>query len=318
MEWNAGGNGTIDGQGEIWWKKFKAKQLNNTRPYMIEILHTTNLQISDLTLTNSPSWHVHPTYCTNVIIERLTILAPVTVPNTDGIDPDSCTDTRIRDSYVVSGDDCIAVKSGWDQYGISYAVPTQRLSIRSFTCISPDSAVIALGSEMSGGVRDVRAEDVHALNSQSGIRIKTGVGRGGYVKDIYVRNVEMENMEYFFWMNGDYGSHPDPGWDPKALPVITNINYRDMKGKNVTVVGGLAGIKGDDFTSICISNVTMELATENKEKKEPWKCEDVGGVSSNVTPKACPQLAEKAVDCPFPTDTLDIDKVELNKCFVVV
>ncbi|XP_047974730.1 probable polygalacturonase [Salvia hispanica] len=311
-----GGNGTIDGQGEIWWKKFKAKQLNHTRPYLIEILHSTNLQISDLTLTNSPSWHVHPTYCTNVIIERLTILAPVTVPNTDGINPDSCSDTRIRDSFVVSGDDCIAVKSGWDQYGIAYNVPTQRLSIRSFTCISPDSAVIALGSEMSGGVRDVRAEDVHALNSQSGIRIKTGAGRGGYVKDIYVRGVEMENMKYVFWMNGDYGSHPDPGFDPKALPEISNINYKDMKAKNVTVVGSLSGIKGDDFTNICISNVTVELAKEKK--KEAWKCVDVGGVSSNVTPKACPELVETEVDCAFPTDTLDIDKVELNKCSVEV
>ncbi|KAL1552791.1 putative polygalacturonase [Salvia divinorum] len=324
-----GGNGTIDGQGEIWWKKFKAKQLNHTRPYLIEILHSTQVQISDLTLTNSPSWHVHPTYCTHVIIERLTILAPVTVPNTDGINPDSCTDTRIRDSYVVSGDDCIAVKSGWDQYGIRYAKPTERLSIRGFTCISPDSAVIALGSEMSGGIRDVRAEGVRALNSQSGIRIKTGAGRGGYVKDIYVRDVEMDTMKYVFWMNGDYGSHPDPGFDPKALPEITNINYRDMVGKNVTIVGSLSGIEGDAFTNICISNVTVELAAgkkegggvlfgEEKAKKLPWSCVDVGGVSSKVTPKACPELVEQEVDCAFPSDTLAIDEVELNQCFVDV
>ncbi|XP_047938670.1 probable polygalacturonase [Salvia hispanica] len=327
-----GGNGTIDGQGEIWWKKFKAKKLKHTRPYLIEILHSTNLQISDLTLTNSPSWHIHPTYCSNVILERLTILAPVDVPNTDGINPDSCTDTRIRDSYVVSGDDCIAVKSGWDHYGISYAKPTQRLSIRAFTCISPKSALIALGSEMSGGISDVRAEGLRALNSESGIRIKTGVGRGGYVKDIYIRDAEMDTMKYVFWMNGDYGGHPDPGFDPKALPEITNINYRDMVAKNVKIVGALSGIKGDAFTNICISNVTAAL--ENKEKKKekkggflfgeekgkklPWNCTDVGGVSSKVTPKAGPELVEKEVDCAFPTDTLAIDKVKLNQCFVNV
>ncbi|XP_057798593.1 probable polygalacturonase [Salvia miltiorrhiza] len=317
-----GGNGTIDGQGAIWWQKFKAKKLKNTRPYLIEILHSEQVQISDLTLTNSPSWHVHPTYCTNVTIERLTILAPIDVPNTDGINPDSCTDTRILDSYVVSGDDCIAVKSGWDQYGIKYGMPTQRLSIKRFTCISPDSAVIALGSEMSGGIRDVRADEIYALNSQSGVRIKTGIGRGGYVKDIYVRNMNMNTMKYVFWMNGDYGSHPDPGYDPKALPEITNINYRDMVAKNVSIVGALAGIKGDPFTNICISNVTVELAAkkmgEEKAKKLPWNCTDVGGVTSRVTPKACDLLPEKQVDCAYPTDTLPIDLLQLRKCFVDV
>lgn len=238
---------------------------------------------------------------------------------------DSCKNTRIRDSYVVSGDDCIAVKSGWDQYGIKYGMPTQHLSIKRFTCISPDSAVIALGSEMSGGIQDVRAEEIYAINSQSGVRIKTGVGRGAYVKDIYVRNMHLNTMKYVFWMNGDYGSHPDKGWDPKALPQITNINYKDVVGKNVSIVGDLSGIKGDPFTNICVSNVTVELASKKgsflsseKAKKLPWSCIDVGGVTSRVTPKACDLLPEKQVDCAFPSDTLPIDVVELKKCSVAV
>ncbi|KAH6784022.1 Pectin lyase-like superfamily protein [Perilla frutescens var. hirtella] len=309
-----GGNGTIDGQGAIWWKKFKAKQLKNTRPYLIEILFSDHVQISHLTMINSPSWHVHPTYCSDVIIEKLTILAPIDSPNTDGINPDSCTNSRIRDSYVVSGDDCIAVKSGWDEYGIKFGRPTKGLSIKRFTCISPDSAVIALGSEMSGGIEDVRAEEIYALNSQSGVRIKTGAGRGAYVKNIFVRNMNMNTMKYVFWMNGDYGSHPDDGYDPKALPEITNINYKDIVGKNVSIVGDLSGIQGDPFTNICISNVTVELA--EKAKKLPWSCTDVGGVSSRVTPKACGLLPEKQVDCAFPADTLPIDVVELKTCSV--
>lgn len=70
---------------------------------------------------------------------------------------DSCSNTKIEDCFIVSGDDCIAVKSGWDEYGIAFGMPTQHLIIRRLTCISPDSAVIALGSEMSGGIQDVRA-----------------------------------------------------------------------------------------------------------------------------------------------------------------
>ncbi|CAJ1965378.1 unnamed protein product, partial [Sphenostylis stenocarpa] len=88
----------------------------------------------------------------DVVITGLTILAPVTSPNTDGIDPDSCTNTRIEDCYIVSGDDCIAVKSGWDEYGIRFGKPTQHLIIRRVPCISPDSAMVALGSEMCGGI----------------------------------------------------------------------------------------------------------------------------------------------------------------------
>jgi polygalacturonase len=58
-----GANGTIDGQGELWWTKFRAGELNHTRPYLIEIMFSTNIQISNLTLINSPSWNVHPVYC---------------------------------------------------------------------------------------------------------------------------------------------------------------------------------------------------------------------------------------------------------------
>ncbi|KAL7146268.1 hypothetical protein ABFS83_06G029200 [Erythranthe nasuta] len=321
-----GGNGTIDGQGESWWKNFKSGKLKNTRPYLIEILYSRNVQISHLTLLNSPSWHVHPTYCRDVIIESLTILAPIDSPNTDGINPDSCINTRIRDSYVVSGDDCIAVKSGWDQYGIKFGMPTQHLSIKRFTCISPDSAVIALGSEMSGGIQDVRADDVHAINSQAGVRIKTAPGRGAYVKDIFVKNLRMETMQYVFWMTGAYGSHPDEGYDPKALPVVNNINFKDMVGKNVSMVGNLAGIEGHPFTGLCLSNITAEMAVKKKKKdnthqifssekkKLPWNCTDISGVSSRVTPKACDLLPEKKVECAYPTDILPIDKVVLKTC----
>ncbi|XP_057800139.1 probable polygalacturonase isoform X2 [Salvia miltiorrhiza] len=307
-----GDNGTIDGQGESWWNKFHKGELQYTRPYLIEIMYSENVQISNLTLVNSPSWNVHPIYSSNVIVQGLTILAPVTSPNTDGINPDSCTNTRIEDCYIVSGDDCIAVKSGWDQYGIAFAMPTKQLVIRRLTCISPFSAVIALGSEMSGGIEDVRAEDILAINSESGVRIKTAVGRGGYVKDIYVRGMTMKTMKWAFWMTGNYGSHPDNNYDPNALPVIQNINYRDMVAENVTMAAQLAGIPGDPFTGICISNVTIELA--KKAKKVIWNCTDVEGVSSGVVPQPCDKLQDQESACDFPEETLPIDNVEIQTC----
>lgn len=222
----------------------------------------------------------------------------------------------IQDCYIVSGDDCIAIKSGWDQYGIKVGMPTKQLVVRRLTCISPDSAVIALGSEMSGGIEDVRVEDVVAIDSQSGVRIKTGVGRGGYVKDIFVRRMIMKTMKFVFWITGNYGSHPDNNFDPKALPVIKNINYRDMVAENVTMAAQFQGIEGDVFTGICISNVTIGLSDDPK--KIQWNCTDVAGTTSKVTPPACKQLSDKnpnkLASCKFPENKLPIESIKLQSC----
>ncbi|KAK8687422.1 hypothetical protein V6N13_086237 [Hibiscus sabdariffa] len=248
-----GNNGTIDGQGAYWWQKFKEGKLNENQ-----------------TLLDRDHY--------------LTIIAPVDSPNTHGIDPDSCTNTRIEDSFVVSGDDCIAVKSGWDQYGIRFNMSTKHLVIRRFTCISPDSATIALGSEMSGGIEDVRAENITAINTESGVRIKTAVGRG------------------------------DPGFNPKALPKIKGINYKDIVADNVTYSARLEGIKNDPFTDICISNVDIKLTAKPKELQ--WNCTDVQGVTNKVTPDACNLLPEKEIDCTFPEERLPIEDVKLKTCSI--
>ncbi|KAK8636271.1 hypothetical protein V6N13_004975 [Hibiscus sabdariffa] len=286
-----GANGTIDGQGSFWWQKFHNGKLKYTRPYLIEFMYSDNIQISNVTLVNSPSWNVHPVY-------------------------NSCTNVRIEDSYIVSGDDCIAVKSGWDEYGISFGMPTKHLVIRRLTCISPYSAAIALGSEMSGGIQDVRAEDITAIHTESAVRIKTARGRGGFVKDIYVKRMSLHTMKWVFWMTGNYKQHADNHYDPNALPVIQGINYRDIVADNVSMAARLEGIEGDPFTQICISNVTIGMAA--KAKKVPWTCTDVEGITSGVSPRPCDLLpdqgSEKITACDFPAEPLSIDKVVLRRC----
>ncbi|XP_058105652.1 probable polygalacturonase [Magnolia sinica] len=310
-----GDNGTIDGQGALWWQKFHSKKLKYTRGYLIELMYSNQILISNLQLINSPSWNVHPVYSSNIIVKGITIIAPVRSPNTDGINPDSCTNVRIEDCYIVSGDDCVAIKSGWDEYGISFGMPTKQVIIRRLTCISPTSAVIALGSEMSGGIQDVRAEDIHAIDSESGVRIKTAPGRGGFVKDIYVRGFTMHTMKWAFWMTGSYGSHADGKYDPNAIPVIESISYSNVIAENVTMAGRLEGIQNAPFTGICISNTTIGMAV--KAKKLPWTCTDIQGVSSSVSPPPCPLLRDQgpqAGPCPYPTERLAIDEVEMTTC----
>ncbi|KAE8782518.1 putative polygalacturonase [Hordeum vulgare] len=308
----SGNNGTINGQGQVWWDKFHAKELDYTRGYLLELLYSRDIIISNVTFVDAPSWNLHPTYCTNVTISGVTILAPVHSPNTDGIDPDSSSHVKIEDCYIVSGDDCIAVKSGWDEYGIRFNMPSQHIVVRRLTCISPTSAMIALGSEMSGGIQDVRVEDNIAINTESAVRIKSGVGRGGFVRDVFVRRLSLHTMKWVFWMTGNYGQHPDNSSDPKALPEVTGINYRDVFAENVTMAGRMEGIPNDPYTGICMSNVTAQLAP--KAKKLQWNCTDVQGVAYGVSPEPCPELGAEGKPCTFPDEELVIGPPELPKC----
>ncbi|KAI7749389.1 hypothetical protein M8C21_002962 [Ambrosia artemisiifolia] len=127
-----GNNGTIDGQGLRWWKRYRQKLLNHTRGPLVQIMYSSDIVISNITLRNPPFWTLHPYDCKNVTIRNMTILAPLfEAPNTDGIDPDSCEDMVIEDSYISVGDDAIAIKSGWDQYGIAYGRPSKNILIRN-------------------------------------------------------------------------------------------------------------------------------------------------------------------------------------------
>lgn len=191
-------------------------------------------------------------------------------------------------------------------------MPSQHIVIRRLTCVSPTSAVIALGSEMSGGIQDVRAEDITAVNSESGVRIKTAPGRGAYVKDVFVRGMSLDTMKWVFWMTGNYKSHPDGNYNPNAMPVVNGVSYSNVVATGVTTAARLEGIPGAPFTGICISNVTVEL---EKSRKMSWTCTDVEGVSTDVSPAPCaPLQGTHDGPCPFPADRLPIDEIELKEC----
>ncbi|KAF0899609.1 hypothetical protein E2562_020801 [Oryza meyeriana var. granulata] len=191
-----GNNGTIDGQGRIWWDLWWNRTLNHTRGHLIELMNSTNIMISSITLRNSPFWTVHPVYCRNVVIRNLTVLAPLNAPNTDGIDPDSSSEVCIEDCYIESGDDLVAVKSGWDQYGISVGKPSSNIIIQRVSGTTPTCSGVGFGSEMSGGISNVVVRDLHIWNSAQAVRIKSDVGRGGYITNITIENVRMEKVKF--------------------------------------------------------------------------------------------------------------------------
>lgn len=283
-----GENGTIDGQGDVWWNMWRQRTLQFTRPNLIELVNSRNIIISNVVFRNSPFWNVHPVYCSNVVVRYVTILAPHDSPNTDGIDPDSSSNVCIEDSYISTGDDLIAVKSGWDQYGIAYGRRSSGITIRRVTGSSP-FAGIAIGSEASGGVQNVLAEHINLYNTGVGIHIKTNIGRGGIIRNITVNNVYMENARKGIKISGDVGDHPDDRFNPNALPVVKDIKIKDVWGVGVLQAGLIRGLRDSPFTGICLSNVHLRGMTEPR--TPPWQCSDVLGASVQVSPWPCAQLS---------------------------
>nr|GEX87841.1 probable polygalacturonase [Tanacetum cinerariifolium] len=282
-----GENGTIDGQGDVWWNMWRQRTLQYTRPNLVEFKDSRGIIISNVIFKNSPFWNIHPVYCSNVVIRYVTILAPADSPNTDGIDPDSSSLVCIEDSYISTGDDLIAVKSGWDQYGIAYGRPSSDITIRRITGSSP-FAGIAVGSETSGGVTNVLAEHITLSNTGIGIHLKTNIGRGGIIRNITISNVFMDTVRKGIKIAGDVGDHPDDNYNPNALPVLKHVRINNVWGEKVLEAGLIKGLKNSPFTDICLSNV--HLTGSSASRNGPWTCADVSGGSVQVSPSPCSEL----------------------------
>ncbi|GMH25106.1 hypothetical protein Nepgr_026949 [Nepenthes gracilis] len=281
-----GNNGTVDGQGKIWWDQWWNRTLEHTRGHLVELMNSNNIMISNLTFRNSPFWTIHPVYCSNVLIKNMTILAPLNAPNTDGIDPDSSVCICIEDCYIESGDDLVAVKSGWDQYGIRTARPSSNIIVRRVSGTTPTCSGVSIGSEMSGGISNITLEDIHVRDSASGVRIKTEVGRGGYIVNISVVNIALKRVKTPVKFSRGANDHPDGGWDPNAIPRVVGIFIADMVSVNSTKAPELLGMKDAPYEGICMKNISILGLPSSA----TWHCEYVSGFTSRVYPSACPQL----------------------------
>ncbi|XP_020101848.1 probable polygalacturonase isoform X1 [Ananas comosus] len=282
-----GNNGVIDGQGSIWWEWFRSRKLNYSRPHLVEFTDSQDIVISNLSFLNSPAWSIHPVYCSNVIVQNITIQTSPDSPFTDGIVPDSSSNMCIEDCSISVGHDAIALKSGWDGYGISYARPTTEIQITKVALQSAAGAALAFGSEMSGGISDVRAEQLYIYNSSTGVSFRTTLGRGGFVEKTVISNSVLENVREAIRFDGHSGGHPDDHYDPSEIPIIRKITLKSIVGSNISVAGNFSGIENDPFTALCLSDLNF---TVNSDPSSSWSCSDVSGYSELVFPKPCSQL----------------------------
>ncbi|XP_076958920.1 putative polygalacturonase isoform X2 [Bidens hawaiensis] len=285
-----GDNGTIDGQGSVWWDSYDSGTLNYSRPHIVEFINSKDIVVSNITFLNSPAWTIHPAYCSNVLVQNITALSPAESPYTSGIVPDSSDVVCIENSNISTGHDAISLKSGWDEYGITYGKPTTNVHIKNVRLQSFTGSGLALGSEMSGGISQILIESLKLHDSVIGISFLTSKGRGGYIESVFISNINFQNIGLAIQLNGECNSHPDDDYNPDALPVVKGIIFKNMVGTNITKAGNLYGIQESPFTSICLLNVTFALNTAISGSVSPWACENVSGSSENVFPIPCLEL----------------------------
>ena len=284
-----GKNGTIDGNGAVWWDH---KEKNDTAPHLIEFMYSFNIEVSHVTLINTPFWTVHPYICKGFLAHHVWIINPSNVTNTDGIDPDSTQDVLIHNVYINTGDDGIAIKSGWDEYGYDVVnISSRNITIRDSTITTP-CAAISVGSEMSGGVADVYISNTYLYDTTAGVHIKSGRGRGGYVHNIFMEKLTMNNCFYGIMVDTDSDKTPDntPGhhFNLSAIPDIRNISARNVNGKKSKVVAKLIGLKEDPMRDIKLENIHFN-------DDAIYECGNVSGTYTNTFPKPCDLLIPEEI-----------------------
>ncbi len=259
------GRGTIDGRGYNWWHK-----ADESRPKLVEFICCDDVLVEDVTLTNSPMWTLHPLRSSNVEIRGVTIRNPADSPNTDGVNPESCQNVRVSGCLIDVGDDCVTLKLGRQDQPFHNAAPCENIAVVNCTMRNGHGGVV-IGSEMTGGVRNVVISNCIFSGTDRGIRIKTRRLRGGFVENIRVSNIIMEqvwcplviNCYYRCGTSGaDLPVASNPGLEPvtKATPAIRRISL-----SHVLVTGAqssacrVRGLPEQPVEDLSLSDVTIRM-----------------------------------------------------------
>jgi polygalacturonase len=236
------GMGTIDGRGEIWWQNCTACHYpphNDSRfceiasrPKLLEFQFVDRLRVhgeaaAPLTLKDSPFWTLTPSYSQNIEVRDLRVLAPMDkIGNTDGVNLDSCRNALVSNIYINNSDDGVCMKSGLDGFGMNLAIPTEDVLVTNITCAAGGRCGFAIGSEMSGGVRNVTYRD-SVLAGERGINLKPSVGRGGYIRDLHFENITLVRAGISMSVGRD-GEPIEPGND--YVPLVADLSFADISG----------------------------------------------------------------------------------------
>lgn len=298
------GSGTVDGNGsnETWWKwngtphfgyqegvTKEAQRLGSRaklqkytedgvpedlrkfgmgsglRPQLVNFVECERVLVKDVRLINSPFWVIHPLRSKSITVDGVRVWN--NGPNGDGCDPEACSDVIIKNCMFHTGDDCIAIKSGRNNDGRLWNQPSENIIVRHCTMEDGHGGVV-IGSEISGGCRNVYAEDcdMDSPNLDRVLRIKTNNCRGGVIENINVRNIRVGQCgEAVLKINLDYESNEDcyRGYQP-IVRDVTMENVTCKKSEYGVLVIGLND--ADNIYNIRVNNCCW-----NGVKKDPVK-----------------------------------------------
>ena len=288
------GNGVLDGQGSDanWWswkgkkdygwndelphqkndrnKLFKLAEDNvppeervfgeghYLRPNFVQPYKCKNILIEGVTFKNSPMWFIHPVLCNNVTVKDVTVEG--LGPNNDGCNPESSKNVLIKNCFFNTGDDCIAIKSGRNTDGRRVNVGSENIIIQD--CIMKEGhGGVVMGSEITGGVRNVFAENckMDSPNLDRAIRIKTNAVRGGTVENIYARNIEVGQVkESVLKINFYY----EEGKDGDFIPTVKNIHLENINSQTSTYAVWIRAFENSPVTGLNIKNCIFNNVDE--------------------------------------------------------
>ena len=325
------GRGTLDGQGQTWWDFFHKLRGNKDtprskwqddfarlnkdriaeanygqlnvgflRPPFIQPYECTNVLVEGVTIRNAPFWNVNPVFCEGVNVHGVTIISPATSPNTDGVNPDSCRNVHISDCLISVGDDCITIKSGRDADGRRIGKPAENYTIVNCTLLCGHG--LSIGSEMSGGVKNITIANCVFDGTDRGIRIKSTRGRGGVVEDIRISNLVMRHIRDEALVLTTFYTKTQPEPVSERTPIFRNIHFDGITG-DARIACELTGLAEMPIEGITFRDIQLDV-------KAGFAIKDASNIElHNVTVNTESGAAFTATA----TDGLEIDGVKTAK-----
>ncbi|CAM3859247.1 glycoside hydrolase family 28 protein [Mucilaginibacter galii] len=280
------GEGTINGSGDVWTARGRQplpqgapRTARLGRPRLICIQNCQNATIANLNLHNQAVWCLHVLYSSKVLVKDLKITADHNIPSSDGIDIDSSTDVRVTGCDIDVNDDCISIKSGKDEDGLKVNRPCENILIDKCR-FGYGHGGVAMGSETSGGIRNVEVRDcVAEASNWAPIRFKSQPSRGGVVENITYRNIKLNNTRKAFEFNMAWRMVPPVKPPSKILPIVRNVKLINVSG-TVATIGDMHGLEGSPITNVVFQDCV--LTAEKGFTLDKVEQVDLSGLKANV------------------------------------
>lgn len=239
------------------------------RPVMVSLVNCDKVLLDGPTFQNSPAWNIHPLMSSNLILRNITVRNPWYSQNGDGLDLESCKNVLVYNNTFDVGDDAICIKSGKDKDGRDRGIPTENVIIKNNTVYHAHGGIV-IGSEMSGGVRNLHASDCTFIGTDIGLRFKTTRGRGGIVENIWMSNINMTGIpaqvigfNMFYEGNSPIIEEDQNADDEKSvekqMPVTEETPvFRNVFFKNITASNSYEALSLNGLSEMNLKNIVIE------------------------------------------------------------